>query len=201
MTAGRPVWLLFDLGGVLVESLLFEHLNRLLPEPASPMALKDRWLRSPSVRRFERGEISALEFGKCFIAEWRLDCSPDAFLEAFASWPGGFFPGAKQAILDWRKSYKVACLSNSNPLHWERFDDLDELFDVTLFSHLLGEIKPDRQIFLRALHECGAEASEVYFFDDSPANVGSAQSLGIKAFCVYGFESLQNVLRAEGLVS
>jgi len=201
MMANRPSWLLFDLGGVLVESLVFEHLNRLLPKPLAPLEIKERWLCSPSVRGFERGEISAAEFGERFIAEWELDCSPETFLEAFASWPRDFFPGVKEAILDWRKSYKVACLSNSNPLHWKRFDDLDEIFDVALFSHLLGEIKPDRAIFLRALHECDVRASEIVFFADSPAHVRSAQRLGITAFCVDGFQSVQNVLRSEGLVS
>ena len=197
---GRPSLLLFDLGGVLVESSVFEQLTRLLPQPASPMEIKERWLRSPSVRRFESGEISSDAFAESFIAEWGLGCSHEDFLEAFASWPRGFFPGVKEAILDWRKSYKVACLSNSNPLHWKRFDNLDDIFDVALFSHLLGAIKPDREIFMRALQECGVTPSEVYFFDDSPVNVRSAQSLGMTAFCVDGFESVRNVLRTEGLV-
>lgn len=197
----RPQWLLFDLGGVLIDSSVFEHLSRLLPEAGMPSDIKDRWLRSPSVRLFESGEITATEFAQQLVAEWKLGCSSAAFLEAFASWPRSFFPGVEEAIFDWRKSYKVACLSNSNPLHCTRVGNLDALFDVALFSHRLGMVKPDRAIFQQALSTCGAEPAEIYFFDDSPINVRSAQSLGMKAFCVQGFEAVRNVLRNEGLVT
>ncbi|MGR8931684.1 MAG: HAD family hydrolase [Gammaproteobacteria bacterium] len=197
----RPSLLLFDLGGVLIESSVFEQLKHLLHEPEDDTEIKERWLKSPVVRQFESGKISAAEFAERFIAEWNLPCSSETFLEAFATWPRNFFPGAKEALLDWRQSYKVACLSNSNPLHKERFGDLHDLFDVTLFSHLLGAVKPDREIFQRALEECGVEPYEVYFFDDSPANVCAAQQFGIKAFCVDGFESVQHLLRSEGLVA
>ncbi|OAI09274.1 hypothetical protein A1332_06150 [Methylomonas methanica] len=94
----------------------------------------------------------------------------------------------------------VGCLSNSNPLHWQRFGELEDDFDITLFSHLLGAIKPDPEIFVLALGKCDVEPSEVYFFDDCSANVHSAQSLGITAFHVDGFESLQDVLNIQGLM-
>lgn len=197
----QPSLLLFDLGGVLIESSVFKQLSRLLPEQASPADLKERWLFSPVVRQFELGKISPFEFAEDFVAEWGLDQSPEAFLEEFSSWPRDFFPGARQAILDWRKSYKVGCLSNSNPLHFGQFGDFEEIFDIALFSHRLGAIKPDREIFLLALHECGVEPSGIYYFDDSPANVQAAQSLGMTAFCVEGFDSVQTVLLERGVLS
>lgn len=196
-----PSLLLFDLGGVLIQSAVFDSLNRLLPEPLDNAAIKERWLFSPAVRRFELGEISPEEFAESIIAEWGLRISPQAFLEEFITWPRDFFPGARETIRDLRKSYRVACLTNSNVLHWERFDGFQEDFDVRMSSHLLGAIKPDRDIFMLALDHCDVKPTEIYFFDDSPANVHSAQNLGITAFHVDGFQSLQNVLRVEGLLS
>lgn len=196
-----PSLLLFDLGGVLTESTVFDNLNRLLPEPLDGISIKGRWLYSPAVRRFELGEISADEFAQSFIAEWGLRLSPEAFLKEFISWPKGFFPGALETIRMLRKTYRVACLSNSNALHWERFGGLEEDFDSTFFSHQLGVIKPDREAFTLALGECGVEPFEVCFFDDSLDNIHTAQSLGITAFHVEGFQSVREVLRAQGLIA
>ncbi|PPK73489.1 putative hydrolase of the HAD superfamily [Methylobacter tundripaludum] len=196
-----PSLLLFDLGGVLIESSAFESLSRLLPEPLDRTAIKDRWLFSSSVRRFERGEMSSCEFAESFIAEWGLRMTPQVFVKEFASWPREFFPGARETIHHLRKNYQVGCLSNSNPLHWERFRGLEDDFDIALFSHLLGAIKPDLEIFTLALGRCDVDPAEVYFFDDCSANVDTAQSLGITAFHVDGFQSLQNVLLSQGLLS
>ncbi|MDT4287973.1 HAD family phosphatase [Methylomonas sp. MO1] len=195
-----PSLLLFDLGGVLIESSVFEHLNRLLPKPLENSALKTRWLHSPAVQQFERGESTPEEFAERFIAEWGLRVTPRIFLKKFASWPRQFFPGARETISDLRTNYRVGCLSNSNPLHWQHFGELKDDFDITLFSHLLGAIKPDPEIFALALSQCEVEPSEVYFFDDCSANVQSAQNLGITAFHVDGFESLQDVLNVQGLM-
>jgi HAD superfamily hydrolase (TIGR01509 family) len=196
-----PSLLLFDLGGVLIESGVFERLNNCLPEPLERIAIKERWLLSPSVRRFESGETEPMEFAEHFIAEWGLRFTPQAFLNEFTSWPRAFFEGARELLRELRTTYRVGCLSNSNPLHWEKFKDFEEDFDIVLMSHLLGSVKPDREIFMRALHQCEVKPSEVYFFDDSYDNVCAAQSLGITAFHVDGFKALLDVLRIQGLLS
>lgn len=195
-----PSLLLFDLGGVLIESSVFEQLNNCLPEPLDSPAIKERWLLSPSVRRFESGETEPFEFAEHFIAEWGLRLTPEAFLDEFQSWPRAFFQGARELLRELRTTYRVGCLSNSNPLHWEKFKAFEEDFDMVLMSHLLGAVKPDREIFLRALHHGEVEPYEVYFFDDNYDNVRTAQSLGITAFHVDDFQALINVLCWQGLL-
>lgn len=195
-----PMLLLFDLGGVLIKSAVFESLNNLLPEPLELTTIKQRWLFSPSVRSFERGEIQADEFAALFIAEWQLNITPQQFLTDFAIWPREFFPGARETLRELRGNYRIGCLSNSNELHWQRISGIEADFDISLFSHRLGAIKPDKDIFELALNECNIEPAAIYFFDDCAANVQSAQSFGITAFHVDGFESLQLVLRAQGLL-
>lgn len=97
-----------------------------------------------------------------------------------------------------RSRYTLACLSNSNSVHWERFASLHEQFEISLSSHLLGELKPDVACLARALQECNAEASHVAFFDDSFPNVTAARSLGMRAFQVNGLQEVRCVLAAEG---
>lgn len=194
--------LLFDLGGVLIESAAFENLNRLLPETVLPNHIKEHWLRSPSVRQYERGQASAAEFANRFVKEWQLTISADAFLEEFATWPRAFFPGAKELIRELRQYYRVGCLSNSNPLQWAIFEDeLATMFDIILCSHQLGSIKPDQDIFERAIQESKTQPREIYFFDDCLINVRAAQNLDINAFCVTGISSLVPILQIQGLLA
>lgn len=195
-----PSLLLFDLGGVLIESSVFEMLNRLLPTPVTSHRLKQRWLSCPLVRQFESGKISAQDFAERFVIEWGLLLTAEEFLEEFASWPRDFFPGACEMIQNLRMNYKVGCLSNSNSVHSQRFGDFCNEFDVTLFSHLLGVLKPDPEIFILAMDHCQVSPSEVCFFDDCQENVNTATSLGITAFCVDGFNSLLEILRTHKLL-
>jgi putative hydrolase of the HAD superfamily len=160
-----------------------------------PSSLREKWLSSPAVRKFELGRSSPEEFAQTLIAEWRLTCEFQTFLAEFALWPKGFFPGVTDVLAKLRQRYKVACLSNSNALHWTQMTNALDHFHISLSSHVLGVIKPDADCFHRALQECGVSAADVAFFDDSLANVDSARGLGIQAFHVDGFDQVQKALR------
>ena len=196
----NPALLLFDLGGVLTQNDAFHRLKTLLNSPDDRDTLKERWLQSPAVRGFELGSLSAERFAADFTDEWQLPLSTEAFLDEFVSWPKGFYPGVRDTLQQLRNRYRIACLSNSNPLHWQRFGGFSDDFDHTFFSHLLGVIKPDPQAFELALAHCQVEAEAVYFFDDCHSNVDAAQQLGMQAFQVDGFSALQQQLQALGLL-
>jgi HAD superfamily hydrolase (TIGR01509 family) len=196
-----PRVLLFDLGGVVLENSTFDRLNTLLPEPADVASLKSRWLRSSAVRSFELGLVAPPDFATAFMAEWRIGGTPAAFLDEFASWPTRLYPGAGALLARLRQRHRTACLSNSNVLHWRRFDGFREHFDVALSSHLLGVIKPDAACFEKALDVLGVPAPDVVFFDDSPLNVDAARALGIDARHVDGCAALARMLDTEGLLS
>jgi len=193
-----PTVLLFDLGGVLVESVGYERFNALLPAPISAEELKTRWLTSPTVRSFETGSCSAETFAAGVVAEYQLPLSPEAFLRAFTTWPQGLYAGAEDMLSQLRQRYKVACLSNSNAIHWERFGGFAEHFHMSLSSHLLGIVKPDAACFARALRECEVDAKDAAFFDDSLLNVEAARKFGLRAFHVNGLAEVRQMLTAEG---
>lgn len=192
--------LLFDLGGVLVENSGFQRLSQLLKTSRDPDSIKDRWLTSIAVRRFELGQFSPNEFANAFTSEWDISLSPEDFLAEFATWPRGFYSGAPEILRLLRTEHRVGCLSNSNALHWERFGGFKRDFDFTFSSHLMGCIKPEKQAFHHVLKACAAEPEETYFFDDSLPNVRSAEEIGLKAFHVEGFNEVMRILRHEGLL-
>jgi putative hydrolase of the HAD superfamily len=194
----RPTVLLFDLGGVLVESVGYERFNALLPAPIDREELKTQWLRSPAVRAFETGSCSAEAFAAAVVAEYRLPLCPEEFLQAFTTWPQGFYPGAEELLAQLRSRYKVACLSNSNAIHWQRFGGFADHFHISMSSHLLGIVKPDAACFARALRECDVEAKDTAFFDDSITNVEAARKFGLRTFHVNGLEEVRQALASEG---
>jgi glucose-1-phosphatase len=99
-----------------------------------------------------------------------------------------------------RARHHVSCLSNCNELHWAKLSDFLKSFDSVFSSHLLGEIKPDRDAFEAVMRALGVSPRQVRFFDDIKPNVEAARALGIAAFQVVCFEQLRACLADEGLI-
>lgn len=189
--------LLFDLGGVLVESTGRSALKRLLPHLPEDQIM-ERWLRSPAVCRFESGRSDPQAFAREMLAEWGLGIGEAEFLDDFASWVTGFYEGAPALVESLRPRYRVGCLSNTNVLHWDRLAQARSLFDPCFASHLTGFMKPDREAYTHALGELRVPATDVYFFDDLAPNVEAARDAGIHAFQVRGLPQLAALLREQG---
>ena len=64
------------------------------------------------------------------------------------------------------------------------------LVNGIITSERAGSHKPSPKIFQFALSEAKTDASSAIFIDDSPANTGSAESIGIASHHYTGFENL-----------
>lgn len=200
MLPARPRVLLFDLGGVLIDNPGFARLNELLPQPLPWLELKERWLRAEAGRRFESGRITPDDFAREAVAEFGIVMAPEVFIEEFAGWPRPVGPEQIELITRLKRRFRVACLSNTNVLHWERFADFVALFEVALASHLTGKLKPDAEAFEHAVAELGVLAEEIAFFDDSVSNIEAARLAGMRAYQVEGLSELKAVLSEQGFL-
>jgi 2-haloacid dehalogenase len=94
-------------------------------------------------------------------------------------------------------------LTNFSGEKWEptrrRFPFLDRLDDVVVSGHE-GVVKPDPEIFTRALTRFGLAAEETVFVDDSPANVAAAHDLGMTALAFTDAGTLRADLVRLGLL-
>lgn len=196
-SAGKVI--VFDLGGVLIQNAGREAFTAMLPYELDPDDVSIRWLASPAVRLFERGLTSAEEFARTLVEEWKLELAPADFIAAFATWPKGFYPGARELLTELRRHHRIACLSNSNAVHWERFSELEDLFHWSFSSHQIGLVKPDREAFEHVLARLETDPDDVYYFDDLTPNVEAARAVGMRAFHVEGFTPIEPILRREGL--
>ncbi len=200
----KPDLLLFDLGGVLVEFAGPTELGQHLRWPSTPDAILKRWIECPHTSEFERGALTPLVWAERFIADWDVDLRPDEFLKRFTTWSRRLLPGATELLEELRPHYRLAALSNSNELHWERNTNelrLIELFEFAISSHQVGLCKPNPDIFKLALKRANVSSPEaIIFFDDLAGNVEAAKSVGLRAYQVRGVDSLRELLTRERLL-
>jgi epoxide hydrolase-like predicted phosphatase len=195
--------LLFDLGGVLVEFSGVRDLAVLLQGRLSESEILEQMSRYPPSEQFGVGKLSQEDFAKRFVKDWNLELLPEDFLREYQSWSRRLYPGVVELLTSLRPRFRLAALSNSNELHWERnTNDLGVtgLFEVAISSHQVGLQKPDPQIYLIALDRLDSSPDRVMFFDDVLANVTAASALGIRAFQVEGVEGVRSRLIQEHLL-
>jgi glucose-1-phosphatase len=194
---------LFDVGGVLVELSGMETMLGWLGNSVTVDELWVRWLRSTSVRQFETGLMDASEFAIGVTREFELKVEPEQFLESFAGWPLGLYPGVMEMLARIPGRYRRALLSNSNALHWPRVSNdmgLGAVFDHHFISHLTGRIKPDAAAFEDVVHCLDCYPAHVLFLDDNLLNVEAAASVGMHAARVQGPREAQRVLSEFGII-
>ena len=196
--------MLFDFGGVLVEFAGPKELGQHLRWPSTPDMILQRWVQCPHTEEFERGKLSPAQWAERFIHDWDVDLTRDDFLAKFTTWSRRVLPGAKELLEALRGRYRLAALSNSNELHWERNTNelgILELFEFAISSHQVGLCKPDPDIYKVAIDRAKVSSPEaIVFFDDLVANVEAANSAGMRAYQVRGVDQLRERLVTEGLL-
>ena len=189
--------LIFDLGGVLVANDMFTELKTLMATDASDATLKSKWLRSSAVREFELGQCSPEDFAAVIVEEFGIQATPQEFLDAFTLWPKGLYPEAANFLAQLREQYSIACLSNSNAVHWT--EQITAHFDYAYSSHLINKIKPDKAVFEFVTEALDVEPNEIMFFDDAQLNVDAALAFGWNAYLTLGFSELTRIAKGIGL--
>lgn len=191
---------LFDMGGVLVQ--LDSLVNVLGPSSLDAEDVSAAWILSDAVRDFERGTSSVEEFASAIMTEMRLQGTADQFLDRFARFPQGLYPGAEALVRSVPKSVTTGILSNTSAYHWSAQRDgstIRDLCDRSYLSFDLGMVKPDRDIFDHAVADLGLAAEQVLFIDDNPVNVDGARAAGLQAGLAKGPEQAGEVLREHGV--
>ncbi len=194
--------MLFDLGGVLIDFGGVGPMKELSGIERDD-ELWRRWLTCRWVRSFERGHCSMEDFATGVTGDWGLPIEPQAFLDAFRTWPGGPLPGAQTLLEHVQRRLPAGCLSNTNSLHWQdnyaRYPILDA-FDFTFLSFELGYVKPDQELFDHVAGLLPSPPSRVLFLDDNSLNVDGAAAAGFTAIQVRGVDEARQALVAIGVL-
>jgi putative hydrolase of the HAD superfamily len=196
--------ILFDLGGVLIELAGVDRMLELCNHAFSTDELWTRWLTSEGVRQFESGRTDPDAFGAAMLEEFGLSIAAAQFLEEFTAWPKGVFPGSFELLEQLSTTYRLACLSNTNALHWPRVCDemgLARYFELSFASHLVGMLKPDIEIFQHVVDQIGCPPTRILFLDDNQLNVASARVAGMVARRVAGLAEVRAALAELGILT
>ena len=178
-------WLIFDFGNVLIEI-----------DPARSIeafqtlgAQADLHLDADFFHDFETGAITATEFRRALRSQLRwasADSSIDrAWNELLLEVPPRTLAKLHQLRA---KGYKLALLSNTNPIHIDEvrrrlrpfgYAEFARCFERIFYSYEMGLRKPDPAIYAAVDRELGiANPAEVLFIDDNAANIASADAYG-----------------------
>ena len=192
----------FDLGGVLVRICQsWEEACTFARVAHRPLSAEWIERRRALVDRYQRGDIECAGYhaalSRCFDGEY----SETELERIHHAWTLEEYPGVFQLVtaLNQKPGLLTACLSNTNHAHWQRLAGVDGRAEYPsvlalrcrLASHLLGRIKPDRDIYEHALTQfqtggiqtdAALAPEQVAFFDDLPENVAAARELGWRAF-------------------
>ena len=181
----------FDMGGVLLP-LFPERCKKAYRELAGFKDVDE--VLDPCHQRGvfmnnERGEYDR----DSFIQEILRHCPPGTAPETIVQCHKAFFgtpePDTVALVKELAAQYDIYLLSNNNALsmslHIPNFEGaglpLDKSFKKMFLSHEMHLLKPDPEIFRRAIEESGHPADECLFIDDSQTNVDGGIAAGMHA--------------------
>ena len=100
------------------------------------------------------------------------------------------------------KRYRLAVLSNTDPLHVTHMEGTYEffkLFPARVYSCRVGASKPSPVIYKEALRACKVRAPEAVYVDDVPRYAQAAERLGMRGVVFETPEQLDGRLRDLGI--
>ena len=196
----QPKVLLFDLGGVIVRWVGLDALGEMTG--LSREAVSNRFAGLDIFRDYETGRCDDDSFAQAFVAEFNLEMTPLQAKQLWNSWVQDCYAGTKEMLSTLRKDYTIACLSNTNALHWGHLPthiNIYDYFDYSFASHLIQAAKPDPESYKIPIEVMGVNPSDIWFFDDTLLNVGAAISTGLNAFHVDRKRGVIPTLRDLGI--
>ncbi|HHG83211.1 MAG TPA: HAD family phosphatase [Bacteroidetes bacterium] len=185
--------LIFDLGGVLYAidiQRTFDRLWALVPPTETRPVPKDfsNVADHEIFRAFEKGDLSAPDFREALRHRFGLVGSDAAIDAAWNALLLGVIPGRIATLKQLSAHYRLILLSNTNSIHKQHYAaevaPLFACFEQIFLSFEMGLRKPDASIYTTILNECGINAAQSLFIDDTQANLNGAAALGIQTFLI-----------------
>jgi putative hydrolase of the HAD superfamily len=199
-------WVLFDLGGVLLEVVqprIFNQLQHLTDIPA--VTIEQKLKSAP----FFREHFMVKEFTPSEIAQHVNEALGQRLAEAdvvaaLNAELGAEISSTANLLPTLQRKTKVGCLSNTNSIHWDKLlssYQFMQTFDRRFASQILGHAKPGKEIYEKVAMNLGAHPRQLLFFDDKPENVETAQRLGWHARVYTSHEQLVADLAEMNLIA
>ncbi len=184
--------IIFDLGNVVLDidlNITYERLRTLgFGENGEFL---NKYKQTSFFSDLEEGRITAKQFIEEVKKRMPEGVTDDEVINAWNALLIGYKEDRIETILKLKEQFKVYLLSNTNEIHIAACENnvpivgsLKNLFHKVYYSYELNMSKPHRNIFEAVINDANIKAEETLFLDDSPANVKTAESLGIESWLV-----------------
>lgn len=170
--------IIFDLGKVLVEYNFDVFYKELGYEPEMETLIES----AIPVLEFESGRITRQEFYQKLKEIYKFEHSLADFEKVWSSVFTGL-TGLVNYARELKENYDIYILSNTDEIHfpliWKEFPELHFFEDNLMLSYELDSVKPQKEIFERALKMFDLNPEDCLFIDDRPENIKGAAENGI----------------------
>jgi HAD superfamily hydrolase (TIGR01509 family) len=204
MKTPRPSrWLLIDFGNVL-SVFSYEPFIGYLSASGDKSRLVARELFLGETGLLDAYETGQIGTGR-FLRRLRREIAPQANVSEIRKQFCGIFThdvDALDAVRTAKPKFRIAVVSNTNPLHYRRTVKplLSDLADLFIASHRISLRKPDPGFFGEVLRRARTSPEQCIFFDDLEPNVEAARIAGIEAHLVTRAHPLAETMRSLGLI-
>ena len=179
--------IIFDLGKVLVDYNFDVFYKELDYEPGLGI-LKESAI---PVLEFESGRITRQEFYQQLKDIYKFEHSIADFEKVWCSVFTGLTPLVEYAR-ELKENYSVFLLSNTDEIHftsiWQDYPELHFFESNLMLSYELDAVKPQKEIYERALKMFDLKPEECLFIDDKPENIQGADEMGITGILYTTYE-------------
>jgi epoxide hydrolase-like predicted phosphatase len=179
----RVEWVLFDLGGVLVDV----DQSRIFAGLAAQTGMQHSEIRARVLAQFPLHDDFIVQeylpdrLTKEINQSLGTNLTQEQVVDSVNAELGSTIETTAQLLPMLRTRIKVGCLSNTNSIHWDhmlRSYRFMSHFDRRFASQILGHAKPGSQIYSAVLKLLDVGPKQILFFDDKQENVDAALRLG-----------------------
>lgn len=173
-------WILFDLGGVLIDYQPARRKKAFLSAGVKHYDLLVDKLAS-MLPAWGRGELSAAAVYTKLSQDAELNISFETFSELFCHELCGVNHDMIALMQALKPNYHLACLTDTIDLHWDylvKSFDFITSFETVFASHILGRRKIDPDLFEDLAKQLGVSATNLLLIDDREENIEAAQQQG-----------------------
>ena len=196
--------IVFDLGGVIVNVNFKSPLGMLFDNSGTVSnKTKDKSNFSNLLRFYDMGKISVADFHEKINDHLDIELSFDEFIRASNDAIEAGDDGIESIVNSLSKKYKLAILSNTNPVHYEYIKEkylIIELFDHILLSYEMGAVKPDAAAYEKLMDATSMLPSQHLFIDDRIENINAAKEIGMDGIHYISIENLRMELKNRGII-
>ncbi len=194
----------FDLGNVLCFFDYAKMINQIAFCADLPSLLvKQTLLEESLLKRYESGEIETQTLYQAFKDLSNKSFSLPSFIQAFSDI---FIPNTEiwPIVEDLKKQgAQLILISNTNESHYQWIDThypILKFFESKILSFEVGCLKPNPQIFQKALSLANSSLNECFYIDDIQEYIDSARKIGLDSEVYTDTKTLISHLKKRSII-